>query len=141
MEDLVAEFTFFQQQRQDGGIRTGLDILGTTVWQTFRPGADVESEDPALRWFVDIRGEGEPIPADRDEMREWLLQHLSVIETGLERLAERFEVGFDTETWPISWEVPGAPDEARLEIVISATRRTAAVEIGQVLRELKAGRP
>jgi hypothetical protein len=133
----MAEFTFFQQQRADGGVRTGLDISGTTVWQAFRPGADPESEDPALRWYIDIDGDGETIPSDRDELREWLLRHSPIIEAALDHLAERFAVGFDTESWPVAWQVPGSPDDGRLEIVISATRRTAAVEIGQVLRELK----
>lgn len=132
----MIDFCFYRQQRADGGVRTGLDIVGRSAWEDFHAVASEDEQDPALRWYVDVRGQGDAIPADRDELRDWLLQHAGIIEPALSWLAERFAVGFDTETWPVRWEVPNAPSGASMEIVISATRRVDSLEISNVLREL-----
>lgn len=129
----MASFCFFRQQREDGGIRTGLDIEGSTVWNKFEPGS--AESDPALRWYVDLRGEGDSIPLDRDQVREWLLQNATLVESSLLQLAERYSSGMDTELWPVSWDVSGAPPGVSLEIVVSAVHRFTSLQIGDVLRE------
>ena len=47
------ELICFRQKRQDGGIRSGIQIDGTTHFHRFDEGT--EDFDPSLLWYVDLR--------------------------------------------------------------------------------------
>ena len=130
----MAEFRFYRQQRQDGGIRTGIDLNDELCWHLFEPGT--EPEDPALRWYVDLRGEGAAVPDDPEELREWLIQNADEIRSGFEKLADRLSAGLDSEAWPLRWELQTASNDVSLEIVLSAARRLDALQIAETLREI-----
>jgi len=62
----VTEIAFFINARQDGGLRTGIDVNGETIWHHFIPGP--EDADPALLWWVDVTCKGiyRAVPMPRD---------------------------------------------------------------------------
>ena len=135
----MSRFTLYRQLRNDGGLRTGLEMEDCPIWETTQPGP-VE-DDPALRWYVDLRGEGDGVPTDRESVREWLAAHVTIFAATLVQLAERFETGIDFGGWPVAFEVPGLPDDAAVSVVIHAARRVDALEIAAVLSELARSLP
>lgn len=130
----MPKFTFFRQARNDGGIRTGIDLEGTTCWERFDQGHG--EDDPALLWFVDLRGKGDQVPPDCDALRSWLLDNAAIIREGFGKFADEFQIGFDHDFWPGQWAVPNAPPGVDLKIVVSAIRRLDARELSRVLSEL-----
>jgi hypothetical protein len=130
----MAQFVLYRHQRDDGGRRTGLEINGTHAWDEYEPGK--YDDDPALRWYVDVRGEGNEIPGERDALRQWLLDHADLVDGALRRLADRFEVGFDHDYVPVRWQIPDAPEGVSLEIAVNVARRSDAVRAAEILSAL-----
>jgi len=130
----MPKLTFYKQARVDGGIRTGIDIDGTTVFGRFARGG--EESDPALSWYVDVRAEGRSLPDSPEEARHWFLEQAPVIKSGLIELADKLESGVDIESWPIAWPLVRGPKGARINIVVSAMRRPEALAIAAVLKDL-----
>ena len=125
-------FTFFRQERADGGIRSGIDINGATVLEAFANGKP--AYDPTLLWYVDVRCTGKNVPDDPEGARQWLLQQEKIVREALDQLAEDLRAGLDIESWPLHRDVPGAPKGARMTVVCSAMRRIDALRIAQILR-------
>jgi hypothetical protein len=109
----------------------GLSVDYDTVLHWFQEGG--EEWDPALLWFVDVRGKKKRRPADAEEVRQWFQQHTAVVQTGLRTLAQELRAGMDVDDWPLQWTIPNAPREKQLKIVCSAVRRLDALEIARVL--------
>lgn len=116
----MAAITFFRQMRADGGVRSGIDVDGTTVLERFEQGS--RSYDPALVWYVDVRCTGVPIRDEPDAVRAWFIEHASLITTALQDLAGRI-VGVDEEVQPSRWVLRRSPKGVRIAIVACAARR------------------
>jgi hypothetical protein len=128
----VANVTFFRQGRYDGGIRTGVETDGVLVWHRFEKGTG--EEDPALLWYVDLRCEGDDLPSEREQAREWLMHQAPVIKSALNALAEKLRAGYDDELWPYLFPVPDSPPGTSMKIVCSTTR---GLEPGDLAKTLK----
>jgi hypothetical protein len=145
----MSMLTFYRQACADGGLRTGVDLDGLTLLETFEPGG--EEHDPSLSWYVDLRCEGDAFPTQPEKAQEWLLENADAIRKGLAACADELAVGLDLpdETLlPYERSLPRPPDGSRLRIFVSAIRRCdgrqIAVELrnlsrnwGRVLRELR----
>lgn len=113
---------FYQQERYDGGLRTGVGIDDQPMLQEFRPG--IHESDPALLWYVDVVLEGNSLPVDAEAARGWLLEHAAAIVASLRAASERLEVGLDNNgKWPYEVRLTGLPRGVRGRIVLSAVGR------------------
>jgi hypothetical protein len=130
----MAMLIFYRQVREDGGIRTGIELNGTTVFERFESGGD--DHDPALVWYVDIRCEGTNLPQTAEEARDWLQRHGMYVRDGLPVLADKLRAGVDVGSYPLRWQVPNVPEGVRMTVVCSALRRVPGLEIANVLNEI-----
>jgi hypothetical protein len=130
----MAMLIFYRQVREDGGIRTGIELNGTTVFERFESGDD--DYDPALVWYVDIRYEGTNLPQTAEEARDWLQRHGMYVRDGLPVLADKLRAGVDVGSYPLRWPVPNVPEGVRMTVVCSALRRVPGLEIASVLNEI-----
>jgi hypothetical protein len=128
------EFSVFRQERHDGGVRSGITLDGEMCWHQVREGS--AEEDPALRWYFDVRGEGEAVPGDPLELYHWLRgeEMTSLIRANVLALADRVAIGIDQGSWPLRHEISDAPPGVRLQIVTSATHRMDSLSISDVVR-------
>lgn len=124
--------TFFRQARVDGGVRTGIDIDDESVWQRFEAGN--EEPDPALLWYIDVRCDGEDLPGERGQARQWFLDQAPIIKPAFRVLAEKLRVGVDE--WPYQFRVPGSPPAVQLRIVCSAVRGLSPDVLSNALERL-----
>src|SRR4051794_13461226 len=97
----MGKLSFYRQARQDGGIRTAVELNEETVFHSFKKGA--KEEDPALLWWVDLRCEGPGLPKDAAGARRWLITHAGLIKDGFGRLAEKLHAGLDVDIYPFQW--------------------------------------
>lgn len=94
----MTEIAFFINARQDGGLRTGIDVNGETIWHHFIPGP--EDADPALLWWVDVTCKGD-LPSGPDAARQWMLDQSDLIRNALKRAADDIDPArFDVELRP-----------------------------------------
>jgi hypothetical protein len=128
----MSTITFYRQARQDGGVRTGIEIDRNTVLARFDAGG--EDADPALLWYVDVECKGKSLPSDAGGARDWLIANRKAIQSALNQLAAEVAVGIDAEAWPLHRVVPGIPGGIQVRISCSAIRRLQARDISQVLR-------
>jgi hypothetical protein len=128
------EFGVFQQERVDGGVRAGVSLDDETCWHLFEPGGS--EDDPALRWYIDIRGSGDSIPTDPLDLHQWLSspEFVASIRDAAAALAERVAAGIDQGGWPVRQEVANAPEGAKLALVASAVSRSDSLEIARLIR-------
>jgi hypothetical protein len=131
---LVPEITFYRQVREDGGVRTGVTVDGTTIFERYESSGD--DYDPALTWYVDVRCESAKASRIPERVRQFLLKHAKVIREGLAALAEKFEVGMDFEYIPVKWPIPGAPKGVRMAVVCSICRRSVGLDMGKILNDV-----
>jgi hypothetical protein len=130
-EEDMPEIAFFQQRRRDGGMRSGIEINGKVVRQTFEPGE--EASDPFLLWYVDVRCKGAKLPTDLDGAFRFFRKHREMIQGALAELAERLEAGMDFELYPLQWPIPKPPKGVRMTLVCGANRRRVALDIAKEL--------
>jgi len=128
----MANITFFRQAREDGGIRTGIDVDDRTALSRFEGS---EEGDPALIWYVDVRCSGKRLPSDPEEARTWLERHESQIAGMLETLAKRLPQGLDPSEWPLTFSKRLA-GQIDITVACSATRRVAARQLNRILCDI-----
>ncbi len=130
----MSELTFYRQRRMDGGLRTGIDVDGELAFGLFEEGT--QDNDPRLRWFVDLRCEGQKLPHSPRGARKWLLDHGDAIGEGFVLFAEEMRVGIDLDIVSLAWDrFPNAPKDVTMKIVLSAIRRVDAREMAGVVHE------
>lgn len=130
----MPSLTFFRQARADGGIRTGVDVDGETVLEHF---VETDREpDPALKWFVDLRCDGETLPDRSEDVRAWLLDHGALVTRAFQGLAKRLEVGVDPDSWPAQWELPDPPPGVRITTACSSIGVIPGREIHKTVGEI-----
>jgi hypothetical protein len=139
----MPELTFYRQARRDGGLRTGIELDGsTTLLADFQEGLPELQDDPlaaSLVWYVDVRCHGDDLPTEPEAARHWFLENRITIEEGLGALAEQVAVGTD-DAFPVRWaDFPGAPEGVQIEVVCSAIRCLERREIAKVLRQVASG--
>jgi hypothetical protein len=131
----MPKLTFYRQQRIDGGIRTGIELDGETIYGLFEEGE--EEVDPRLVWYVDLRCEGPRLPQTTRGARKWLLDQAPMISDGFVRCAREIRAGIDPDIYPLFWDkFPDAPSGTRLKIALCAVRRVAAIEMSGVVAEI-----
>ena len=131
----MSTLRFYQQERYDGGLRTGVGIDSQTLLQEFRPGS--EESDPALLWYVDVVLEVERLPKHAEEARSWLIKYSAAIVSSLRALSERLEIGLDNDSkWPYEARIAGLPRGIRGRIVLSAIGRLPEGVLARRLNEL-----
>lgn len=121
--------TFYRQAREDGGIRTGIAINQDTVLGLFESAGD--ESNPALAWFIDLRCEGNALPSDPEDSRDWLLQNGPFIRSAFRRLSRELRAGIDIDSWPFRWEIPATPKGVNMAIVCSCVQRFTALDIAK----------
>lgn len=129
----MAEFSFFRQLREDGGIRTGIELNGEYCWESLHEGT---GDDPALVWYVDVRGRGDRVPCDEGAIVGWLMDQSQPVRDALYQLAARLAAGYDFSIWPVRWPIASSIPDVSLEVVVSTIRRMDALNVAGVLREL-----
>ncbi|MBM4071919.1 MAG: hypothetical protein FJ271_23780 [Planctomycetes bacterium] len=132
----MSKIVFYKQVREDGGVRTGIEVNDTTSFESYEGSA--EESDPALVWFADVRCRGKSLPADAEKARSWLLANAEIIRQGLDSLAADLRAGIDVESYPLQRALPGAPKGVEIRLVCSAVRRPAALQIGKELVRISA---
>jgi len=131
----MPKLIFYRQMRMDGGVRTGVDVDGETVYGIFEEG---ESDDnPRLRWFVDLRCNGAKLPRTGRGARKWLLEHGPGITAGISRCALDVRAGIDPDVFSFSWDdFEDLPPGVEAKLVVSAARRADAIAVPEILREI-----
>lgn len=127
--------TYYKQQREDGGVRTGIDANGDTILHRFEDG-NAEEKSPALDWYVDVRCSIEA--EEVGDARIWFHQHHKLIDRALRMAADKLLAGVDFGGEP--WL--GAEDrEAGIRVAIScsAQRRVDALEMQRHIEEVRVG--
>lgn len=128
--------TLYRQARFDGGVRTGIDIDGNSVLMDYSEG---DSDDnPALLWYIDLRCEGETLPADPEEARKWLRRAAPAFKSALIAAADELRVGFDPEFHPFRRGIQLPQADAHAEIVVSAIRIIDGRKAAELLRAFAA---
>jgi len=126
---------FYQQQRNDGGLRSGLGIDEEPVLHEYVAGG--RDSDPALLWYVDVVATSNILTSDPELARDWLTQHGKPIKHTLRSLADRLEIGLDeTANWPYSASVSHLPRGTTGQVSVSAVRRLRDGELAGHLRAL-----
>jgi hypothetical protein len=129
----MPSFAVYRQQRADGGMRTGVSLNGDTCAHHFEPGT--LDDDPALEWYVDLRGEGDAVPATCAELMAWLPTLSAVVREGANAAADRLCVGLDPDAWPYQFPLPQALAGVHLVLATSAVRRITALSIADQIRD------
>ena len=129
------KLTFYHQVRCDGGQRTGIDSDNSELLQCYKAGG--EDADPALLWYLDVRCEGKKLPKEPAAARNWFVENRAFFTRTLAEIADQdLGAGFDADWAPFQREVSGAPDGARVLVVVSAVRRLVARQIAQDVRKV-----
>ncbi len=136
LAELSAGLTFYRQERVDGGIRTGIMLGMTSVFERFE--IHGEEFDPSLVWSVDLRCGGPALPTRADEARSWLLDHESIIRHGFQRYARKLDAGSDpTGIFLLEWsDFQDLPPGVSMKIVCGALRRIDALYLAARLRDI-----
>ena len=129
----MSKLVFFRQGRVDGGIRTGIDIDGTTI-DHFESG--MGENDPALAWFIDLRLEGDGVPTQPEQARQWLLDHKTLVKEAYVAFGKKLQVGMDPDVWPLQCEAPNAPPDVHMTTVCSSTGTIPARNIGTTVQDI-----
>jgi hypothetical protein len=131
----MPKLIFYRQKRQDGAIRTGVELDDRTIAERYEEGE--EEHDPALLWYVDLRCIGPGIPDDPSGAEHWLLRQSPIIHDGYARYAETLRVGADPDLYSLTWsDFVGVPEDVRMTIACSAIRRIDAREMSSILAEI-----
>ena len=130
----MPKFSVYRQERNDGGSRIGISFDDESDWQMFEPGPT--DDDPTLRWYVDVRGEGDGVPGDSADLYDWLcgVEIAELVRTEACTFAAQLATGIDQAAWPVRHVVANPPEGMRLSLVTSAVRRIDAVEIADIVR-------
>jgi hypothetical protein len=136
LAEVMAGLTFYRQERVDGGIRTGIMLGMTSVFERFE--VNGEESDPSLAWSVDLRCNGPSLPTIADDAKPWLLDHESEIRDGFRRYADQLGAGSDpTGIDLLEWsDFRNLPPGVSMRIVCGALRRIDALYLASRLRFL-----
>jgi hypothetical protein len=130
----MRKLTWYRQKRIDGGIRTGVDVDGTTLFHQFEN--ESTEPDPALLWYVDLRCEGARLPHSASNLRQWLLDQSDIITQAFSSLAHELRAGVDVDYWPLRRKIDGLPAKLKGAIVCSVARRLEGLELARVLSDV-----
>ena len=130
----MAEVSFFHNERDDNGTRTGLNVGGRRALERFIPGD--EESDPSLRWYVDVVISTKSLPKTQSSSAIWLTKHADAIQEALEAAAARLEVGLDFDSMP--WTFKHRSAQGIIRVSVSALRCLAAREIAKRIRDFLA---
>ncbi len=126
----------YRQKRIDGGIRTGVELGDSTIFELFEP--EEGDRDPTLLRYVDVRCDGPGVPGDPETAAQWLLTTAPSIQDGLGRFADKLRrVGADLDEYPLKWA--DFADEADVTRTISCTtiRRVDARGLAEILDDIR----
>ncbi len=131
----MSRLVFYRQKRNDGSIRTGVELDDETIAHQFEePTGD---RDPVLLWYVDLRCEGSGVPSEPKAAALWLLDQSLTIRHGFRRFAEKMRFGADVDLYSIRWsEFESLPDDVEMTIVCSASNRIAARGLAEILADI-----
>ena len=119
----MTKINFYRQARNDGGIRSGIDVDGEAAFSLYEPGGG--DLDPSLQWYVDIEWSGASLPQEPEGVRALLLAQEPVVRDACAALADRLAVGIDAEAAPFNQifdpQLPGV----QAGIFCSAARRVS----------------
>jgi len=127
--------TFYEQMRQDGGLRIGVDVDGEPILGEF-VGPDADG-NPALTWYVDVRCAGKRLPTDAESARQWLLDRSPIIRGALQGVADELRVGLDFGVEPLIRPAAASVDE-RILIACLALDRERSRQLHAVVADLAA---
>jgi len=128
----MPKLIFYRQQREDGGVRMGIDLNGDRIFERFDRGPG--ESDPGLIWYVDVILENPDMPTAEDDLRPWLLDQSDIVINVLREMADHVPAGMDPGDWPYHHQ--RHVGELRLKVICSAIRRLEAREIGARLRDV-----
>lgn len=133
----MAKLVLYRQARNDGGVRTGIDVDESAALEDFVDGNG--DHDPALKWYIDVRCEGEQLPPDPIAAWKWFSVNASYFRAALGEVADHLELGLDSEILPFQKQFCGPDAGVAVEIAISAVRRMQAREVAREIRALADG--
>ena len=121
--------TFYINERQDGGRRTGLYVGELRALERFVAGG--RDYDAALLWFLDAVWDA-PTPADRDAARRWHRAMLPELKVLLADAAEQLRAGVDIDSGPAKLTFPTSAGLARVNV--SCVRRLGWAGVADGIR-------
>jgi hypothetical protein len=130
----MAQLTFYQQQRADGGLRTGIDLDGQTLAECYVSGT--EEADPALKWYIDLRYQGAELPTDADAARAWFQSREGECVSTLRQVAAELDTGLDHDALPYRKAFSSDKPDVKLEVAASAQNRITALQVAEHFRNL-----
>jgi hypothetical protein len=130
----MTRIVFYRHERADGGLRTGVEVDGNSVFESFREG--VAEHDPALIWYIDIEFEGSALPDSGDTVRQWLLDNSAQIRRTVDTLSHEIAAGFDPELRPFRRTIQNWCNGVSFTATASAIDRAAARGTSQKLAEI-----
>lgn len=123
---------FYRQARRDGGIRTGVEFRETPIAEVFEEGTG--DFDPVLRWYLDLRCDGDGVPSDPEQAIDWLASLGSVVRTGAFAFAQELLAGLDHDIYTFSYNrFEGVPQGVSLSLNAKVNCRSAGQELASVL--------
>lgn len=127
--------SFFHNEREDNGKRTGVSVNGERALERYVPGD--EDRNPGLRWYFDIVYPTNSPPATQESAMNWFAEHVDSIKSSLEFAANKLENGIDADQIPWSFERQTADGPVR--VTVSAMRRYDALNIANRIRQFMKG--
>lgn len=129
----MPNIVFYRQARVDGGVRTGIEVDGAGI-ESYEDGS--AEHDPALIWYVDLRIQGDDLPEDPEDARQWLLDRKALVARVYRRLAQRLEVGMDPDIWPLQVKADDAPPGVQILAVCSCMSRISVRQMSKTVLEV-----
>ncbi len=130
---MIHTIRFYQQQRLDGGVRTGMGLDDVQALHHFEKGS--QEHDPALLWFVDLVFEGAKLPTEPEVARRWLQEQSGPIMRGLHNMAEELKLGMDDED-VLQRRLTGLSGGVSGRVSVSALRRLPPGDLARKLNRL-----
>lgn len=137
LAELKKGLSFYRQERVDGGIRTGIMLGMTTIYERFE--IDGEEWDPSLTWSVELRCGGPNLPSEVEAVKAWLLANEAQIRDGFRRFINLLEAGSDpTGDYPLQFDdFQDLQSGVTMKIVCTALRRYDALFLADHLNYVR----
>jgi hypothetical protein len=131
----MAHLSFFKQVRNDGGVRYGILLDGTSLWMHFAAGSGI---DPGLLWYVDVELVGASLNGEPEAARTLFIEYTQQVEQALEEVIQALRSETGIVVWPVSSREIEVADGVALKVTCSAIRKMQTRELAQALTELQA---
>ena len=119
----------------DGSLFTTVALDDTDVVDRTEPGK--KPPDPVIMWCIDLRFQGNRLPADPEGAFRWLREQRDVVRAGLTWLATRIPSAVSPDDWPLFMDIPDVPPGVGMSVFAHAIRPMTLAKMGSTARGLR----